>query len=71
MSVAASSCTVPEADESEMKQHIAAWRDGQHERWTRYLLEDLAAIVGGEDRRSAAERPRRTSGDEAEPSEVP
>jgi hypothetical protein len=37
-----------------LKQHIAEWRDGQHDRWTRYLFEDLAAIVDGEDRESLA-----------------
>ena len=34
-----------------LQQHIAAWRDGQHDRWTRYLLEDLAAIADRDDRR--------------------
>ena len=48
---------MPDETRAALNQHVAAWRDVQHDRWTRYLLEDLAAIVDGEDRRSAAERP--------------
>ena len=36
---------MPEETRAALKQHLAAWRDGQHDRWTRNLLEDLAAIV--------------------------
>ena len=62
---------MPEETRAMLKRYSDGWRDAQHERWTRYLLEDLAAIVGGEDRRSVAERPRRTPSDEAEPSKAP
>lgn len=36
---------MPEETRQAVKQHIAAWRDAQFERWTRYLMEDLAEIV--------------------------
>ena len=36
---------MPEETRAALKQHLTAWRDGQHDRWTRYLLEDLAAIA--------------------------
>ena len=38
-----------------LKEHIGEWRDGQHDRWTRYLLEDLAAIANGEERGAAVD----------------
>ena len=38
---------MPDGTRAAVKQHINAWRDGQHDRWTRYLLEDLAAIPEG------------------------
>ena len=41
---------MPDDTRAAVKQHIAAWRDGQHDRWARYLLEDLAAIADGQDR---------------------
>jgi hypothetical protein len=40
---------MPEETRAVLKEHIAAWRDGQHDRWTRYLLEDLAAIAAAEE----------------------
>ena len=45
---------MPDETRALLKQHIAAWRDGQHEQWTRYLLEDMAAIVDEQDRESVA-----------------
>ena len=38
---------MPDDTRAALKRHIAAWRDEQHDRGTRYLLEDLAAISGG------------------------
>ena len=35
---------MPEETQSQVKQHIAAWRDSQQERWAGYLLEDLAGM---------------------------
>ena len=46
---------MPEETKAMLKQHIAAWRDGEHDRWARYLFEDLAAIVDGEDRGAGAQ----------------
>jgi hypothetical protein len=43
---------MPDETRAMLKQHITAWRDGQHDRWTRYLLEDLAAIADGEEQGS-------------------
>jgi hypothetical protein len=40
---------MPDETQAMLKQHLAAWRDGQHDRWARYLLEDLAAVIPGED----------------------
>jgi hypothetical protein len=40
---------MPDDTRAMLKEHIAAWRDGQHDRWTRYLLEDLVAIGEGEE----------------------
>ncbi len=45
---------MPEETRAMLKRHIEGWRDGQHDRWTRYLLEDLAAIADGGARRSMA-----------------
>jgi hypothetical protein len=45
---------MPNETRAVLKEHIAAWGDGQHDRWARYLLEDLAAIADGEDRVSLA-----------------
>jgi Thioredoxin len=45
---------MPEETRAMVQQHIAAWRDGQHDRWARYLLEDLAAIAERDDRRPVA-----------------
>lgn len=36
---------MPEDTRAYVKQHIAWWRVDQHERWTRYLLEDIAALI--------------------------
>ena len=45
---------MPEETRAVLERHLDSWREGQHDRWTRYLLEDLAAIADGEDRRSVA-----------------
>ena len=36
---------MPEETRQAIKQHIAGWREEQFDRWTRYLMEDLAEIV--------------------------
>ena len=36
---------MPEETRQALKEHIAGWRDGQFDRWTRYLMEDLAEIT--------------------------
>ncbi|GBD17100.1 hypothetical protein HRbin26_02014 [bacterium HR26] len=36
---------MPEETRQALKQHIGAWRDEQFDRWTRYLMEDLAEIT--------------------------
>ncbi|MBX6752641.1 MAG: thioredoxin family protein [Thermorudis peleae] len=36
---------MPEETRQAVKAHIAAWRDEQFDRWTRYLIEDLAEIA--------------------------
>ena len=36
---------MPEETRQAIKQHIAAWREEQFDRWTRYLMEDLAEIA--------------------------
>jgi len=36
---------MPEETRQAVKQHLAAWRQEQFDRWTRYLFEDLAEIV--------------------------
>ncbi len=36
---------MPEETQSQVKQHIAEWRDSQQERWAGYLLEDLAGMI--------------------------
>jgi hypothetical protein len=28
-----------------LKQHLNSWREAQHDRWTRYLLEDLLGMI--------------------------
>jgi hypothetical protein len=38
---------MPEKTRAAVKQHVADWRDDQSARWAEYLLEDLAALVGG------------------------
>ena len=44
---------MPDGTRATVKRHIAAWRDAQHDRWTRYLLEDLLTICeGSADRRA-------------------
>ncbi len=40
---------MPNETQSLLKEHIAAWRDGQHGQWTRYLLEDLAGIADSDE----------------------
>lgn len=41
---------MPNETRGMLEQHIAAWRVEQHDRWTRYLLDDLAAISEGQGR---------------------
>ena len=36
---------MPETTRAIVKEHLARWREGLHDRWTRYFLEDLAEIV--------------------------
>ncbi|MBX6343205.1 MAG: thioredoxin family protein, partial [Thermomicrobiaceae bacterium] len=44
----------PEETRAAVKAHIREWRQGQQERWTRFLLDELAAIVeAGRARRDA------------------
>lgn len=37
---------MPDETRAAVKEHIATWREGQHDRWSAYLLEDLASLVG-------------------------
>ncbi len=36
---------MPDETQAQLKQHIATWRDSQHDLWAGYLLEDLLAVV--------------------------
>lgn len=36
---------MPDETRAAIKANIAEWREGYHDRWARYLLEDLAAIA--------------------------
>lgn len=40
---------MPEETQTQIKQHIAAWRDSQQDRWAGYLLDDLAGLVAERD----------------------
>jgi hypothetical protein len=44
---------MPEETRQAVKQHLAAWREEQFDRWTRYLFEDLAEIVRSVETRAA------------------
>jgi hypothetical protein len=45
---------MPDETRAMLQHHISAWRDGQHDWWTRYLLEDLAVVANRDDRWPAA-----------------
>ncbi|MCE3248905.1 MAG: hypothetical protein K0R41_2730 [Geminicoccaceae bacterium] len=45
---------MPDDTRAMLQHHISAWRDGQHDWWTRYLLEDLAVVANRDDRWPAA-----------------
>jgi hypothetical protein len=36
---------MPDETRAALKQHIASWRDDQHDHWAQYLLEDLADLI--------------------------
>jgi hypothetical protein len=45
---------MPDETRAMLQHHISAWRDGQHDWWTRYLLEDLPVVASRDDRWPAA-----------------